>query len=112
MPHAHANPEDVSARVQQLLLAQGARYVSRATEENWKHAAVALELPTHPHLPSGVWMVIPWLAPTAEQLEAWLAQALAGPLPPRVVVVAMDVPSIRPTVLQTGWLVSEAPPKK
>ena len=101
MPHAHANPEDVSARVQQLLLAQGARYVSKATEENWKHAAVALEMPAHPHLPAGVWVVLPWIAPTNEQLEAWLNQALQSPLPPLVVVIAMDVPTIRPATLQT-----------
>ncbi len=101
MPHPHANPEDVSARVQQFLLAQGARYVSRATEENWKRAAVALDMPVQPDLPSGVWVVLPWLAPTPEQLEAWLDQVQHGPLTPRVVVVAMDVPTIRPATLQT-----------
>ena len=101
MPHPHANPEDVSARVQQYLLAQGARYASKVTEENWKHAAVALEMPEHPHLPAGVWVVLPWLAPTPEQLEAWLQQAQQSPLPPRVVVIAMDVPTLRPATLQT-----------
>ncbi len=101
MPHPHANPEDVSARVQQFLLAQGGHYVSRATEENWKHAAVALELSAHPHLPAGVWVVLPWLAPTPEQLDAWLTHVALGPLPPRVVVVAMDVPTVRAATLQT-----------
>ena len=100
MPSPHASPEDVSARVQQFLLTQGAHYVSRATEDNWRHAAVALEVPAHAHLPEGVWVVLPWLAPTPEQLEAWLSWAAQSPLPPRVVVMAMDVPSIRAATLQ------------
>ncbi len=101
MPHPHANPHDVSARVQQFLLAQGGQYASRVTEENWKQAAVALEVPPGGALPAGVWVVLPWLAPTPEQLEAWLTQVLAGPLPPQVVVLPMDVPTVRPATLRT-----------
>jgi membrane associated rhomboid family serine protease len=101
MPTPRANLEDVSARVQQFLLNQGAHYVSRATEENWKHAAVALNLPEHTHLPAGVWVVLPWDAPTPDELEAWLTLSGQSTLPPRVVVMAMDVPSIRGATMQT-----------
>lgn len=98
-------PEDISARVQQFLLAQGARYASKATEDNWKHAAVALDLPalTHvpPHvrLPAGIWVVLPWLSPSPEQVDAWLTHITASALPPRVVVLCLDVPTLRKTVV-------------
>ena len=100
-----AAPEDISARVQQFLLAQGARYVSKATEENWKHAAVALDMPVDLHrpphlkLPAGTWVVLPWLSPSTEQVDAWLAQMTTSTLRPRVVVLCLDVPTLRRTAV-------------
>lgn len=96
----HPTPEDISARVQQFLLANGAVYASRATEENWKHAAVALTMPPHPLLRMGTWIVLPWLIPTPEQLDAWLTQTSEAPLRPQVVVICLDVPTIRRKTLE------------
>jgi membrane associated rhomboid family serine protease len=84
---------EVSALVQQGLLAHGARYVTRATESNWKRAPVVLELPQEAAngLRAGRWLVLPWSAPTPDELSAWLARLLAsGPAPTVLALVVAE----------------------
>ncbi len=90
-----------SARAQQLLLAQGARYVSNIGEADWKRIPVMLELTPHPAaplsaaaarlapLPLGSWLVLPWDEPRPERLEALLdtMQTQLGRVPDQVLMV-------------------------
>lgn len=95
-----ANSADAAALVQQFLMSHGARYSSRATEENWKVVPVTLTVPENPLLLAGEWLVVPWDAPTPAHLETWLGRlSQAGPLP-RVAVLAMDHPYLEPLLLR------------
>lgn len=101
----HTIPE-VSALVQHYLLYRGATYTSRASEENWKHVPVTLAVPAaspvpaETPLPGGTWLVLPWEAPTGEQLAAYLQRLQQGGAMPDVVVVVMVAPMLREPVLR------------
>jgi membrane associated rhomboid family serine protease len=91
---------EASALVQQFLLHHGARYTSRATEENWRTIPVTLSVPEGCALPPGSWLVVPWQLPSADQLAVWLDRlAAAGPLP-RCAVLTMDTPMLVAASLQ------------
>lgn len=95
-----ATTAETSALVQHFLLYHGARYTSRASEDNWKHVPVTLTLteralPGGIVLPGGIWLVLPWDTPTREQLTAWLARLRDVGQMPRVVVVVMSAPLLQ-----------------
>lgn len=89
----------MSALVQQLLLACGARYAHGVAEDSWKYRPVTLSVPEAqlvaldaPPLP-GRWLVVPWQPLTEAHLYAWLRRLpLAGPLPRVVVLLAERLP--------------------
>lgn len=103
-PTTPTTTAETSALVQHFLLYHGAGYSSRASEDNWKHVPVTLQV-TERKLPGGValqqgaWLVLPWDTPTVEQLTAWLARLRGAGQMPRVVVVVMAAPILRETVL-------------
>jgi rhomboid protease GluP len=93
--------QDVSATVQQLLLAHGARYAHAVSEDSWKFRPLTLIVPSPPQgrlpldspLTTGAWHIVPWRPQTAAHLEAWLQRLpLAGPLPAVVVLIAEALP--------------------
>ncbi|MBM4342248.1 MAG: rhomboid family intramembrane serine protease [Deltaproteobacteria bacterium] len=85
---------DLSALVQQFLLFHGARYTSRADEENWKTVPVTLQVPPQPiealQLAAGPWVVVPWRLAGADHLQVWLERLAASGSRPRVLVLAQD----------------------
>ncbi|MSQ82528.1 MAG: rhomboid family intramembrane serine protease [Myxococcales bacterium] len=87
------NAGDLSALIQQFLLFHGARYVSRADEDNWKTVPVSLLVPAQPieslQLAAGEWLVLPWDMPSLSHLQAWLERLAAAGSRPRVIVLAM-----------------------
>lgn len=97
MTIAHISPAtaETSALLQQLLLAQGARYASAVTERDWKRSAVVLQLPPGGdpgrRLPAGTWLLLPWDVGEAAHLEVWLAQLQDSGLRPDhlVLITAM-----------------------
>ena len=99
-------PADTSALVQHFLLFHGARFTSRATETSWRHIPVALAVP--PLEPTaaaggpqpGRWLVVPWEAPTSDQVVAYLDRLTAAQMAPDVVVLVLAAPVLRESVVQ------------
>jgi membrane associated rhomboid family serine protease len=103
-PQSPTTTAETCALVQHFLLYHGARYSSRASEENWKHVPVTLRvterhLPAGAVLPAGSWLVLPWDTPTIEQLTIWLERLASSGQMPRVVVVVMAAPMLREAML-------------
>lgn len=106
-PSMPATTANTSALVQHFLLYHGARYVSRASEDNWKRVPVTLQVPApsaddmaaprvqSPPLLPGTWLVLPWDAPSYEQVEAWLQQLADARMMPTVFVLVLLTPVLR-----------------
>ncbi|MSP91361.1 MAG: rhomboid family intramembrane serine protease [Myxococcales bacterium] len=98
-------PADTSALVQHYLLYHGARFTSRATETSWRHIPVALAVPPQGPLPGtaapqpGRWLVVPWEAPTSDQVVAYLERLAAARMLPEVVVLVLAAPVLRESVV-------------
>jgi membrane associated rhomboid family serine protease len=99
---------DTSAHVQHFLLYHGAAYTSRANETTWKRVPVSLlvppsDLPDAP--PPGAWLVLPWDAPTSDQVVAYFERLREAAVLPDVVVLVMPAPLVRESVVaQIGHL--------
>ncbi len=95
---------DMSALLQQLLLAQGARYASVVNERDWKHSAVVLHLPKGEdlgrRLPAGTWLLLPWDVGEAAHLEGWLDGLKASGLRPDHVVLLTSMAHVADEYLQ------------
>ena len=88
MTHPPISPAtaEMSALLQQLLLAQGGRYASAVDERDWKQTSVVMQLPEGAdpgrRLPAGTWLLLPWDLGQASHLEAWLDQLKGAGLRP------------------------------
>ena len=95
---------EMSALLQQLLLAQGASYASAVTEHDWKRSAVVLRLPPDAdpgrRLPPGVWLLLPWDVGEAAHLEAWLAHLQSAGLRPNHVVLITAMAHVAESYLE------------
>ncbi len=95
---------DMSALLQQLLLAQGAHYASVVNEHDWKHTAVVLRLPAGRdpgrRLPEGTWLLLPWDVGEAAHLEGWLDGLRASGLRPDHVVLLTSMAHVAEPYLE------------
>jgi membrane associated rhomboid family serine protease len=82
---------EMSALVQQLLIAQGGAYVSVVNEARYKRSAVLLRLdPSERHgqrLPAGNYLVMPWDALQGNMLQLYLERLLATGAAPNFVIL-------------------------